>query len=179
VTHVPRLLPDRPLPPYAFIGGGPRPHPRRDPDGHSHGEPEPEPGPLDPDAWESSAAYLRGIDLFNHGYYWEAHEQWEALWLAAGRRGPVAEFLKALIKLTAAGVKIRQGRPRGVRSHTRRALRHVDRVRSAGEGPVFAGLDLDTLTGLLEELSASADFHTSPRLEASVEVVVPRPLLPR
>ncbi|TGQ49534.1 DUF309 domain-containing protein, partial [Mesorhizobium sp. M1C.F.Ca.ET.210.01.1.1] len=24
-----------------------------------------------------------GIDLFNHGYYWEAHEAWEPLWHAA------------------------------------------------------------------------------------------------
>lgn len=46
--------------------------------------------------------YLRGIDLFNHGFYWESHEAWEAVWISAGRRGSVADFLKALIKVAAA-----------------------------------------------------------------------------
>ncbi len=32
-----------------------------------------------------------GVDLFNHGYYWESHEEWESLWHAAGRRGVVAD----------------------------------------------------------------------------------------
>ena len=61
------------------------------------------------------------IDLFNHGYYWEAHEAWEAIWIALGRRGAQADFIKALIKLTAAGVKLRQRRPRGAVRHARRA----------------------------------------------------------
>ncbi|MER9007639.1 DUF309 domain-containing protein [Mesorhizobium sp. M0862] len=26
-----------------------------------------------------------GIDLFNHGYYWEAHEAWEPLWQTANQ----------------------------------------------------------------------------------------------
>jgi hypothetical protein len=62
-----------------------------------------------------------GIDLFNGGCYWEAHETWEALWHAAGRVGPTADFLKGLIKLAAAGVKLREGRPAGLRRHADRA----------------------------------------------------------
>ena len=45
--------------------------------------------------------------------YWEAHEAWEELWHACGRMGPTADFLRGLIKLAAAGVKVREGRPRG------------------------------------------------------------------
>jgi uncharacterized protein len=65
--------------------------------------------------------FLRGVELFNAGYYWEAHEVWEGLWHAEGRRGPTADVLKALIKLAAAGVKVREGRENGVRTHAGRA----------------------------------------------------------
>ena len=50
-------------------------------------------------------------DLLNHGFYWEAHEAWETLWHAAGRKGEIADFLKGLIKLAAAAVKAREGNP--------------------------------------------------------------------
>jgi predicted metal-dependent hydrolase len=96
---------------------GRAPHPVRDPAGHLFGKhPEPPPA-LDPERWQDSRAYLHGVDLFNHGYYWEAHEVWEGLWNVAGRSGITADFLKGLIKLAAAGVKVRQGQPRGVASH--------------------------------------------------------------
>ncbi len=51
-----------------------------------HGE-EPQPAELIVDDWLRCRDYLRGIDLFNHGYYWEAHEVWEGLWHTAGHRG--------------------------------------------------------------------------------------------
>ena len=62
-----------------------------------------------------------GFDLFNHGYYWEAHEAWEQCWVAEDRQGELADVLKGLIKLAAAGVKAREGKTEGVRRHARRA----------------------------------------------------------
>src|SRR5262245_4956580 len=112
---IPRLVPDEPLPPYSYVPGL-FPHPISDPSGHSHGLRHAFPGPLDPRSWRDSRDYLVAIDLFNHGFYWEAHEAWEGLWHAAGRSGMLADFLKGLIQMTAAGVKVRQGMPRGVRS---------------------------------------------------------------
>lgn len=110
-----------PLPPYSYVPGH-TPHPVSDPAGHMHGQsPEPAP-PLEPAAWRESAAYLHGVDLFNHGFYWEAHEAWESLWHAAGRAGPTATWLKALIKLAAAAVKIREGNAAGAVRHARRSL---------------------------------------------------------
>ena len=49
-----------------------------------------------------------GQDLFNHGYYWEAHEAWEGIWQIANRGSPLRAFLKGLILLCATGVKIRE-----------------------------------------------------------------------
>jgi hypothetical protein len=133
----PRYLPDDALPPSAHVPGR-TPHPNQ-----AAERPGP-PAPLDPTRWPDSRTYLRGIDLFNHGYYWEAHEAWEGLWHAAGRRGPTADFLKGLIKLAAAGVKVREGRPDGVVSHTRRAAALFRQTAPAvgGEGARYLGLAL-------------------------------------
>ena len=85
-----------PLPPYAYVPGGPWPHPTGAPEGHSAGRVQEVAAPIAADAWAGSPAYRRGIVLFNAGYYWEAHEEWEGLWHAAGRSGPTADLLKGL-----------------------------------------------------------------------------------
>jgi predicted metal-dependent hydrolase len=90
-----------------------------------------------------SPDFLRGVALFNAGYYWEAHEVWEGLWHAYGRRGVLADVIKALIKLAAAGVKVREGQEHGVRVHASRAAQLFAAARtSAGVGHQL-GLDLD------------------------------------
>ena len=43
--------------------------------------------------------------MFNGGFYWESLA-WESLWLACGRKGVVADFLKGLIKLAAGMLKL-------------------------------------------------------------------------
>lgn len=115
-----RYLPEESWPPWTYVPGR-RPHPISAPGGHMHGAEIAAPPPPDPAAPRESRAYLRAIDLFNHGYYWEAHEEWEGLWHACGRRGGLADFLKSLIKLAAAGVKAREGNAAGTRRHATRA----------------------------------------------------------
>ena len=126
-SRKPRLVPDRALPPYAYLPGR-QPHPIRDPRGHSFGIKPDDPEPPDPRRWQACRTYLYGIDLFNHGYYWEAHEVLEALWRACHRRGPMGMFFKALIALAAAGLKLRAGNLRGVRGHARRAADLFDKI---------------------------------------------------
>lgn len=42
----------------------------------------------------------RGIELFNAGRFWEAHEAWEEAW-TPDRRGPDRGFYKGLIQVAA------------------------------------------------------------------------------
>ena len=42
----------------------------------------------------------RGIELFNRGRYWDAHEAWEEAW-TPDRRGPDRGFYKGLIQVAA------------------------------------------------------------------------------
>jgi hypothetical protein len=135
------------FPPYAYVPRGPWPHPTSSPQGHSAGRaPTTEP-PIAADAWFDSAAYVRGFALFNAGYYWEAHEVWEGLWHAHGRKGATADILRGLIKLAAAGVKVRERQPGGVATHARRAAALFASVRDQ-DGPNPLGLDLGELEAM-------------------------------
>ena len=47
-----------------------------------------------------NASLKHGIELFNRGEYWEAHEAWEEVWMP-DRKGPDAAFYKGLIQIAA------------------------------------------------------------------------------
>lgn len=76
--------------------------------------------------------WKQGARLFQHGYYWEAHEAWEHDWITLGRCGPLADFTKALIKLAACGVKCLEQNPAGAKRH---ALRSIQLLHQLGEAP--------------------------------------------
>ncbi len=174
-----RLLPDVPFPPYAFIPGR-SPHPVSDPRGHSFGITTPAPATLTPHQWQNSKTYLFGIDLFNASFYWESHVEFEALWMACGRKGVVADFLKGLIKMAAAGVKHLEGVPAGTLSHARRAADLWCEVsRSQGVNrDVFLGLRLATLIDLAEAVVRSGWPAAAPVLISSVTGVENGPWFP-
>jgi uncharacterized protein len=136
------------------VPGLPAPHPTSHPRGHSFGGHEPQPEPLDESSHQGNVTYRYAIDLFNHGFYWEAHEAWEGLWHAAGRTGVTADFLKGLIKLAAAGVKAREGRAAGVRQHAERA---ADLFRSVGASGRLFGLSIGTLVAAAIEIAHDAE----------------------
>ena len=136
---------DHPFPPYTYVPGK-SPHPRSDASGHSFGEPEPHVSTFDVGKWREPPEYLFGVDLFNAEFYWESHEQWEALWHSVGRRGDVADFLKGLIKLAAANVKRLEGNDSGVQRHADRATQLFAKVCVSHE--VLAGLELSRLVDI-------------------------------
>ena len=80
------------------------------------------------------------------------------LWHAAGRTGATADFLKGLIKLAAAGVKVREGRAAGVRRHAERAVDLLQRV--AAEADVeraYRGLSLIALIRASIQIASQAE----------------------
>lgn len=121
-----RLLPSAEMPSYTYVPGTDVPHPIRDPRGHSYARKGRSSKPLVAEQWAENRTYLLAMDYFNHGYYWEAHEEWERLWRVSGPDTTVGRFLKGLIKLSAAGVKVRENSIHGVRRH------------AASAGEVFA-----------------------------------------
>ncbi len=132
------------LPPYAYIPGH-WPHPYNDPNGHSVGATPPPSANLDLTQWEACESYLRGVELFNHGFYWEAHEAWEEVWRLNKRSGTPAQFLQGLIKVAAAAIKIRQGHAKAARSLLTQSAKHFQKVLEKHEEKLAGGLHLKVL----------------------------------
>ena len=145
---------ERPLPPYRYRPGR-TPHPTRHPAGHAYGSEEAaEPAAseaFDEARWHECAAYLHGIDLFNHGYWWEAHEALEGPWRAAGRRSGTGDFLQGLIQLAAALLKHATGAPATAERMAARACAKLRRTPG-----VFLGIDAETLARDAEAFLAGA-----------------------
>lgn len=106
--------------------------------------------------WAQADVFWFGIDLFNHGFYWEAHEAWESLWHVLGRRGGDADFLKALIKLAAAGVKAREGRASGVVTHALRA-KELFATLAASPTHMDGRLELRSLINFADHIASHAE----------------------
>ena len=118
------------LPRYTYVPGL-TPHPVSDPRGHWR--------ETRPVCSSPAAAFDFATQLFNAGYYWEAHEVWEGVWGALGRRGRDADRVKGLIKLAACGVKCLEQNAEGARRHASRA---AELLTSASERPLgLAGQD--------------------------------------
>jgi hypothetical protein len=141
MTRPPRFTPQRPFPAYAYVPGE-HPHPTGDPKGHSYREtPEPAAAYHEPRDWEQNDDYLFGVDLYNHGYLWEAHEAWEGLWHSAKHDALQAEFLQGLIQCAAAALKVRMKQPAGVQKLAGLGLGRLARVAEQTRGE-FMGLDV-------------------------------------
>jgi uncharacterized protein len=134
----------RPFPAYRYRPGA-TPHPRRDAGGHSRGEPDPRADPWHARQWATLETWLFGVDLFNHAFWWECHEQLEALWLAAGRTSVHAGFVQGLIKIAAACLNSSLGKHdvgAGQASAGTAAMRSV--ARTAGDP--YMGVHVETFT---------------------------------
>jgi hypothetical protein len=164
-----RLLPNRAFPPYTYVPGQ-KPHPESDPAGHSFGIQRPVAAPLNVLHPEASEPYLHAIDLFNAGYFWESHVEWESLWLACGRIGVVAKFLQGLIRLAAAGVKHHEGNSEGVRSHACRAAEYFREVAQdpSLDATVFLGFSLPALISAAEAVHREGWQAARPVLRPSL-----------
>jgi hypothetical protein len=106
--------------------------------------------PVAPDVSLGSDAFLWGLDLFNHGFYWGAHEAWEGLWQIADRRSPSRLLFKGLILLSVAGVKLREGKHAAALRYAGRAAALLRRLGTVSD---FA---LDRALGVSS--SALADY---------------------
>lgn len=152
----PRLEPGLPLPAYRYLPGR-APHPFRHAEGHRHFHPDPLPDVLfDPARpWTEDRRYRHGLDLYTAGYWWEAHELWEAIWRVVPRDRPERELLQALIQSAACRVKWVLGGARAAHHLRARVALRFGRVRTAC-GPELWGIDLDAWEADLDALLAES-----------------------
>jgi uncharacterized protein len=86
-----------------------------------------------------------GIEHFNAGRFFPAHEAWETAWKQV-RGGPDEEFYKGLSQLGAGYTHYRRGNSHGSHTLMRRALSRIGRY-----GAAHGGINLPRLTGEVRE----------------------------
>ncbi len=156
----------RPFPAYRYVPGL-HPHPTRDPAGHSY---QSRPAlkchaPWHPEDWRRLDDWLYGVDLFNHFFFWEAHEAWEGLWAAAPRATPPSLILQGLIQIAAALLKTHLQVIAGARvlsAEGMEKLRHAALVE-----PRLLGLDLLEVGDRFTRYFAPLGCDTLPLIEAA------------
>jgi uncharacterized protein len=94
-------------------------------------------------------AFAFGVDLFNHGFFWEAHEVWEAVWMTAAPNSARRQALRALIQMTNACLKLAMGK----RNAFDRLAAEIAAI-SPGEGLAHEGLDMAAQTSAFVHFAA-------------------------
>jgi uncharacterized protein len=174
-----RLLPSAELPAYTFVPGTSTPHPLRDPRGHSHNRKGRPSLPLTAENWADNRTYLLALDYFNSGFYWEAHEEWERLWRISGPESTVGRFLRGLIKLAAAGVKVREYSIHGVRRHAASAGEVFADVAAEVGTDRYCGLEFTTLQFAADraaQISYDRDYPVGKPIRVFPFVIHPEPM---
>ena len=106
--------------------------------------------------------FARGISLFNHGHFFEAHEVLEDVWRAA----PVEQkkFLQGLVQLAVAFHHHSTGNHVGMRSVMERGIRNL-----GGQPDGFCGIKLaplmQSLAGWREAMENGQKPPPLPRIE--------------
>lgn len=122
-----------------FVPGlSPRPHG----DDDVHRIAEAAHNPTNPSSWRSNPAWRAGVTLYAQGFFWEAHEVWEAVWMNARPNSRERALVQALIQLANAALKQRMGRPEASR---RLAALAASRLTDAGTQGFLMGVDLAAL----------------------------------
>lgn len=96
-----------------------------------------------------SAAFKHGLIYLEQGYYWEAHEVLEPVWMALERNSEERRFVQALIQIANARLKQLMGRKKA-------ALRLCDISRALldeCESPLLMGVPIATYYAMLDELA--------------------------
>jgi hypothetical protein len=145
------FMPDEAFPPYRFVPGH-TPHPFAQKGGYAYGERPPNPPACAADDWRDNRAYLRGVDFFNRGWWWEAHEAWEGYWHSVeGVDDAQHDLMKGLIQLAACALNRERGHDGGADRLLVTACDALERARRACGADSLCGLDLPALASEARE----------------------------
>jgi predicted metal-dependent hydrolase len=125
----------------------------------------------------------RGVQLFNAGLYWEAHEAWEEAW-TPDRRGPDRGFYKGLIQVAAGCLHYKRRNRRGALNKWRSGIGYLRPYLPRHHGVELAPL-VERVAGLLAAVEAATAAEVEkaqswpeglplPRIEAAAEPESPR-----
>jgi len=100
-----------------------------------------------------------GVELFNHGRYWEAHEVWEREW-TPDRKGADSGFYKGLIQVAAGCLHYARHNRRGAINKWRSGANYLRPFL-----PAHKGVRLTPLVDAVDALLAAMNGQGWPVLE--------------
>ena len=106
----------------------------------------------DAPGWQAGLAFLRD------GFFWEAHEVWEPLWMAAPPNGPERCLLRGLIQAANAGLKRAMGRPRAAARLDAIAGRALQEAFARARGGRVMGLSSEECFDLCNIMQSDTDI---------------------
>jgi len=101
------------------------------------------------DELAASPAFRAGLAFFENGYFWEAHEVWEAVWMACAPNSAEHRFVQALIQLANAELKLAMEKPRAALRLCAIAGAHLDEAVAGGNAELL-GVSVTWVRGRLE-----------------------------
>ena len=106
-------------------------------------------------------AFRRGIEQFNTGRFFDAHETWEEVWLRSPE--PEKTFLQGIIQIAAAFHHYSRGNLRGARSLLQAGLGRLARFPD-----IHRGIALGSLRAAVQAWAADLDGGRNPPPETPV-----------
>ena len=110
------------------------------------------------DSKERDRLYLKGLEAFNTGCFYEAHELWEEVWLETPN--PDKKFLQGLIQVAAAFHHFSRANLRGTQNLLRAGLLKLDCFPEVHGGLEIAALR-EAVRGCLAGLAAVESLEDS------------------
>lgn len=163
-TFKPAVIPtysNIPMPAYRHLPFK-TPHPYMDEGGHSYGQELPKVSGFNEQNWSSCDTYLQSIDLFNQGYWWEAHELLKQICYDVGRDSTIGSFLEAVIQIAAGELKHFMQEEQGAKALIERGLSGLN-----AEPNSFLGIEVATFAADVKNCFA-AEQPIFPRIKLQV-----------
>lgn len=104
----------------------------------------------------ATLAWQAGLMFYDKGYFWEAHEVLEPVWMATPKDSAAHQLVQGIIQLANAALKAKMKRSNAALRLCAKARDHLRAARSAGgdrvmEQPLSVWIDrVDSLEALLE-----------------------------
>jgi hypothetical protein len=101
-------------------------------------------------------AWLAGLQYLEQGFYWEAHEVLEPVWMQTGQNSAERQMVQAIIQIANAALKQRMNRPRAVVRLCELAQGHLHAAQTRG-GDWVMGLKCAEIAQRIAEIRSSAN----------------------
>ncbi len=107
------------------------------------------------DNWQQHEAYLYGFVLYRAGYFWEAHEVWEPVWMRCPPNSLERLLLQAIIQIANAGLKDALGSTKAASRLKGIAVGQLEellaRLSGSDDGQPLLGVGIEHLIEQLQE----------------------------